>query len=67
MNARALEEEGAARLVTDARCREEAMPKALELLADKKSLEAMSRNLQRLARPRAAEDIVDEILRLIEA
>ena len=67
MNARALEEEGAARLVTDARCREEAMPKALELLADKNALEAMSRNLQRLARPRAAEDIVDEILKLIEA
>ena len=67
MNARALEEKGAARLVTDARCREEAMPKALELLSDKKALEAMSRNLQHLARPRAAEDIVDEILKLIEA
>ena len=67
MNARALEEKGAARLVTDARCREEAMPLALELLADKNALEAMSRNLQRLARPSAAEDIVDEILKLIEA
>lgn len=64
-NARALEQQGAALLVPDAVCRTEAMPKAMELLADKARLACMSENLERLAKPRAAEDIVDEILKVI--
>ena len=35
-------------------------------MADEETLQTMSRNLERLARPRAAEDIVDEILTLIQ-
>ncbi|WP_296006796.1 undecaprenyldiphospho-muramoylpentapeptide beta-N-acetylglucosaminyltransferase [uncultured Alistipes sp.] len=66
MNARALEQQGAAVLVPDAVCRTEAMPRALELLADKEALRRMSENLERLAKPRAAEDIVDEIIELLK-
>lgn len=65
-NARALVKEGAAVMVTDAECRERAVPEALRLLEDEEALQAMSRNLERLARPEAAEDIVDEILKLIK-
>lgn len=64
-NAQALVSEGAAVLVPDAECRTEAMPRALELLSDPGALRRMSANLERLARPRAAEDIVDEIVKLL--
>ena len=62
-NARALEAKGAAVVVPDAVCREEAMPRALALLADPQALAAMRDNIARLATPRAADDIVDEILK----
>ena len=65
-NARALVKEGAAVMVADSECREKAVGEALRLLADETALAAMSQNLERLARPQAAEDIVDEILKLIE-
>lgn len=65
-NAQALESEGAALLIPDDRCRTEAMPRALELLADSDRLRTMSEALERLAKPRAAEDIVDEILQIVE-
>ncbi|MDO4757915.1 MAG: undecaprenyldiphospho-muramoylpentapeptide beta-N-acetylglucosaminyltransferase [Rikenellaceae bacterium] len=64
MNARALEEKGAAALVKDSACVEKAVDVALELLSDEKRLDSMRRNLELLARPRAAEDIVDEIIKL---
>ena len=51
--------------MTDAACRTEAMPRALELLADGQALRRMSENLEKLARPRAAEEIVDEIIQLL--
>lgn len=66
MNARALEKEGAAALVSDAACIEEAVPTALALLDDDQRLATMRVNLERLARPQAAEDIVDEIMNLLE-
>ncbi|MDE6046658.1 MAG: undecaprenyldiphospho-muramoylpentapeptide beta-N-acetylglucosaminyltransferase [Alistipes sp.] len=65
-NAQALEREGAAAIVADALCRTEAMPRALELLADPAALARMSANLERLAKPHAAEDIVDEIMKILE-
>ena len=65
MNARALEREGAATLVTDAEAREKAIPTALSLLDDEQKLAAMRENLRRLARPKAADEIVDEILNLL--
>lgn len=65
-NARALVKEGAAAMVADRECLDKAVGEALRLLSDEKALQAMSANLERLARPQAAEDIVDEILKLIE-
>lgn len=65
-NARALADKGAALLVPDAVCRTEAMPRALELLADEEALQRMSRNIETLARPDAAERIVDEIVRVMK-
>jgi len=64
-NAQALEAKGAALLVADNRCREEAMERALALAADKEALVQMSSNLEKLARPDAAERIVDEIIRVV--
>lgn len=65
-NARALETKGAAVVVADAESRTKAMPRALELLADREALAAMSRNLEALARPNAAEDIVNEIVKVMK-
>lgn len=66
MNARALEQKGAALLVPDCDCREQAMERALALASDRQTLEAMSRNLEALARPDAAERIVDEITKVLQ-
>ena len=65
-NARALESKGAAIVVPDAACRTEAMPRALELLGEPERLAAMSRNLELLAKPHAAEDIVNEIVKVMK-
>ncbi len=64
-NARALERHGAAIVISDAVCRTEAMPRAAELLADEEALQRMRTNLERLATPHAAADIVTEILQVI--
>ena len=64
-NAQALEKRGAAVVVADAVCRTEVMPRALELLADPEGLRRMSENLEKLAKPRAAEEIVDEIMKIL--
>ena len=65
-NARALVKEGAAVMVADKVCCDEAMAEAMRLMQDEEALCRMSENLERLARPNAAEDIVDEILKLLE-
>ena len=65
-NARALVKEGAAVMVADKVCRDEAMAEAMRLMQNEEALRQMSENLERLARPNAAEDIVDEILKLLE-
>lgn len=64
-NARALEAKGAAAVVPDAACRTEAMRRAQELLSDTAALAAMRENIGRLATPRAVEDIVDEIVKVM--
>ena len=65
-NARALETKGAAVVVADAESRTKAMPRAMELLADKEALASMSRSLESLAKPNAAEDIVNEIIKVMK-
>ena len=64
-NARALADVGAALLVADRECKDRAMECAIELARDAERKAEMSRNIERLARPRAAEDIVDEIVKLL--
>ena len=63
-NAQALEREGAALVVSDAKCQQEAMARVEELLSAPERLAAMRANLERLAKPCAAEQIVEEIIRL---
>ncbi len=65
-NARALAEKDAALLVPDRECKERAMECAIDLARDTERKERMTRNIERLARPRAAEDIVDEIVKLLK-
>ena len=65
-NARALEARGAAVVIPDAESRTEAMKRATELLKDPAGLAAMSRNLESLAKPHAAEDIVNELVNVME-
>lgn len=66
-NAKALEVKGAAVVVPDAEARKKGMEIALELLKDKDKLQKMSANIEKLARPDAADRIVDEIEKVIEA
>ena len=66
-NARALESKGAALLVPDAVCREEGMKRAVELLGDPARRAEMSRRIEVLARPDAAERIVERIAALLPA
>ena len=64
--AKALEAKGAAVVVPDAEARTAAMRRAMELLSDKEALRTMSENLEKLARPDAAERIVDEIEKVMK-
>ena len=66
-NARALVSKGAALLVPDAVCREEGMKRAVELLGDPARRAEMSRRIEALARPDAAERIVERIAALLPA
>ena len=53
-------------MIPDAESRTEAMKRATELLKDPAGLAAMSRNLESLAKPHAAEDIVNELVNVME-
>lgn len=64
-NAQALASKGAAVLVPDAQSRT-AMTRATELLADQAALESMCERIAQLAMPRAAETIVDEVLKVMK-
>ena len=65
-NAMALVEKGAATIVRDSEAVEQAIPKALELLADTKKLQTLSLNIKGLAIADSADRIVSEIEKLIE-
>lgn len=64
-NARALADKGAALLVRDDEAVARCMDLAVATLQDKALLERLSRNIERLAMPDAADRIVDEILKII--
>ena len=65
-NAMALVEKGAATIVRDSEAVEQAVPKALELLADTNKLQTLSLNIKGLAIADSADRIVSEIEKLIE-
>ena len=64
-NAMALVEKGAAVMVRDSEAVEQAIPKALELLAKSEQLQTLSRNIEGLAIADSAERIVAEIEKFI--
>lgn len=66
-NALALVEKGAALMVRDAEAVEKAVPEAVELLGNSEKLDELSQNISKLAKPQAAEHIVDRIVALLEA
>lgn len=64
-NAQALENNGAAILVTDAEAREKLVDTVIALSADKEKIAAMEENCRKMALPDSDETIVDEILKII--
>lgn len=65
-NAMALVQKNAALYVADADARRTLMPLAINTVADHAKLENLSNNIVRLARPNAASDIADEVIKLAE-
>lgn len=65
-NALALVQKNAALYVSDAEARRSLLPLAINTVADHEKLESLSRNIIQLARPNAASDIADEVIKLAE-
>ncbi|TXK44474.1 undecaprenyldiphospho-muramoylpentapeptide beta-N-acetylglucosaminyltransferase [Pontibacter qinzhouensis] len=65
-NAMALVQQEAALLVRDAEAKAEVVKAALQLAANEKEQQRLSINIQKLARPNAAADIVKELISLIK-
>lgn len=65
-NAESLSRRNAAILIPDSRVNEELIPSVNALISDKTRVVAMENAIRTFARPKAAEDIVNEILKLAE-
>jgi UDP-N-acetylglucosamine--N-acetylmuramyl-(pentapeptide) pyrophosphoryl-undecaprenol N-acetylglucosamine transferase len=65
-NAKALEDQGAAILISDGQAREMLVSKALELLNDEPRRKQLSQSISKMAKPNAAIDIAQEIEKLIK-
>lgn len=65
-NALALVQKNAALYVPDAEARRSLLPLTINTVADHEKLETLSRNIIQLARPNAASDIADEVIKLAE-
>ena len=65
-NALALVQKNAALYVPDAEARRTLLPLAINTVADHEKLETLGRNIIQLARPNAASDIADEVIKLAE-
>ena len=65
-NAKALESRGAALLVPDAKCHDEALPQALALVKDPERCASMKQAISKMAVKQAANLIVDQIEQLIK-
>lgn len=66
-NAMALVQKDAALYVPDAEAPDNLLSTAISTVKNTKKLQALSQNILRLARPNAASDIADEVIRLAEA
>lgn len=65
-NAESLSRKEAALLIPDHEVNEKLIPAVTALMADKSRISAMENAIRTFARPKAAEDIVKEILKLVE-
>jgi len=63
----ALVENQAALLIKDADSKRDLLIETFKLLDDKPQLKSLSENIQKLARPNAAKDIVDVILGVVKS
>lgn len=66
-NALSLVQKDAALYVTDADARRSLLPLAINTVSDHSRLEVLSFNIKKLARPNAASDIADEVIKLAKA
>ena len=66
-NAMALVQKDAALYVPDTEAPDNLLPTAISTVKNTKKLQALAQNILRLARPNAASDIADEVIRLAEA
>jgi len=64
-NARALADVGAALLITDAEVNSRLVEEALALVGDRKRLEGLAENIEKMATPSATKDIVEVIVSLL--
>ena len=67
MNAMALVDKGAALLVRDSDAKTTLVATALEAISCPEKLELMSTNISKMAKPKAAEEIAEEVILLAEA
>ena len=65
-NAQALVVKNAALMITDANAPTQLIPTALELLKNETHCKELQSNIAALAKPNAAQDIVDELLKLVD-
>ncbi|WP_375578708.1 undecaprenyldiphospho-muramoylpentapeptide beta-N-acetylglucosaminyltransferase [Marivirga tractuosa] len=65
-NAQALTKENAALMVTDAQSIKDLLPQAFELLKDTEKQKELSENIKKMAKPKATENIVSIIFKMIE-
>jgi len=63
-NAKALADRSAAWMISDQEAPEKLMPKLLQLLNDEKECKIMGDNIRKFAKPRAIDDIVNQIMAL---
>ena len=66
-NAMALVDKGAAIYVADAKAKEELVSKAIEVVNDEEKIASLEKNIEKMGRPNAAEEIADEVIMLADA
>jgi len=64
-NAKAMVDNDAAVLVKDNEARDQLINRAIELIRDEAQKDRLSKNIKAMAKPNAAEEIVEEIVKLI--